>query len=295
MLTVGYVGMALGAEWVSIPLIVVFPVLIPVGFMFVIGQAGEMLDVRVLKSSYPRVVAGFAFGFVVGGLTAPTLLSRLGITESLVGCAALASVLFVGVVAATGHLVPELHHVADTDDDGVAPPSIRELLRDRYVVLIAAFQMLSAVESQWLDFLVFDRAGRRYDSSEALAAFIGRFTAISYGVDLIVLLCIAGWMLRRFGLRIGLTVHAAFVLLVVHGEHRCDSQLGSGATVVFVLIVAARVWTSRSVMARHARRLARHIKRFQNANALLHKRASKVLRCRWRSASAAQRSSWSTS
>ena len=78
MLTVGYVGMALGAEWVSIPLIVVFPVLIPVGFMFVIGEVEECSTYELSKSSYARVVAGFAFGFVVGGLTAPTWLSRLG-------------------------------------------------------------------------------------------------------------------------------------------------------------------------------------------------------------------------
>ena len=167
--------------------------------------------------------------------------------------------------------------------------------RDRYVVLIAAFQMLSAVESQWLDFLVFDRGRPRYDSSEALAAFIGRFTAISYGVDLIVLLCIAGWMLRRFGLRIGLTVHAAFVLLVVMASIAATAMLGLAQRWYSCSSWRRGFRTSRSVMARHARRLARHIKRFQNANALLHKRASKVLRCRWRSASAAQRSSWSTS
>ncbi|HUF99599.1 MAG TPA: hypothetical protein VMM60_15820 [Ilumatobacter sp.] len=239
-LTAGYVGLALGAEWVAIPLIVVFPVLIPVGFMFVVGQAGEMLDVRVLKSSYGRVVAGFALGFVAGGLAAPALLSLLGTTESLVGCAALASALFVGVVAVTSHLVPELHAHAGADDD-TAAPSIGELLRDRYVVLLAAFQMLSAVESQWLDFLVVDRASRRYESSEALAAFIGRFTAISYGADLIVLLLIAGWVLRKFGLRIGLTVHAAGVLGALVATTVATALTGSASTLVFVLLVGARV------------------------------------------------------
>ena len=36
------------------------------------------------------------------------------------------------------------------------------LLTVGYVALIVAFQMLSAVESQWLDYLVYERAAERY-------------------------------------------------------------------------------------------------------------------------------------
>ena len=60
----------------------------PVGFIFVVGQAGMLLDVRVLKKFYARVVAGFALGFVAGGLAGPLLLSLLGTTESVLAAAA---------------------------------------------------------------------------------------------------------------------------------------------------------------------------------------------------------------
>ena len=52
--------------------------------------------------------------------------------------------------------------------------------------------MLSAVESQWLDYLVFDRAGQRYQDSEELARFISRFSAIAYGTDIVFLLVAGG-------------------------------------------------------------------------------------------------------
>ena len=94
-------------------------------------------------------------------------------------------------------------------------PTLRGLTRNRYVMLIVAFQMLSAVESQWLDFHVLASAAQRYDSSGALARFISQFSAIAYGTDILFLLVLAGWLLHRFGLRYGLTANAVGVLAVV--------------------------------------------------------------------------------
>ena len=125
--------------------------------------------------------------------------------------------------------------------DKDAAPTWGDLLRHRYVALIVAFQMLSAVESQWLDYLVYERATERYEDSQELARFISRFTAIAYGADIVFLLLIAGLLLRRFGLRYGLTANPGVVLALVAGVVVLSSLQGAGATVVFVLIVTARV------------------------------------------------------
>ena len=101
--------------------------------------------------------------------------------------------------------------------------------------------MLSAMESQWLDFLVFDRAGRRYTDTDALATFISRFVAIAYGADIIFLLLVAGALMSRFGLRYGLTANPIVVLALLAAMITAASLQGTGATVVFVLVVAARV------------------------------------------------------
>ncbi len=122
-----------------------------------------------------------------------------------------------------------------------AAPTWGDLLRHRYVALIVAFQMLSAVESQWLDYLVYQRATERYEDSQELAQFISRFTAIAYGADIVFLLLIAGLLLRRFGLRYGLTANPSAVLAIVGGVVALSALQGPGATVVFVLIAGARV------------------------------------------------------
>ena len=108
-------------------------------------------------------------------------------------------------------------------------------------MLIVAFQMLSAVESQWLDFLVYDRAAQRYEDSTELARFVSQFAAIAYGTDILFLLLLAGFLLRRYGLRYGLTANSLGVLTVVAAIIVATTIQGAGATLVFVLVVAARV------------------------------------------------------
>jgi hypothetical protein len=244
VLAAAFVGLSTSGPWVSVALLVLVPILVPVGFMFVVGQAGMLLDVRVLKAFYARVIAGFALGFVIGGLAGPPLLALIGTTERLLLFAAAVAGGFLVLAWVTERSFPaELSAIGDTADAdaGSARPTIVSLLRNRYVLYIVAFQMLSAVESQWLDYLVFDRAAARYASSEALADFISRFTAIAYGADIVFLLVIAGVLLRRFGLRYGLVANSAVVLALVALTILSGTLQGSGATVVFVLIVASRV------------------------------------------------------
>jgi hypothetical protein len=230
-----------GAAWVSFALLVLIPIVVPVGFIFVVGQAGMLLDVRVLKALYARVVAGFALGFVAGGLAGPALLVVLGGTESLLAAAAVASGCFLALVVITQRRYTEALSVVETTAADAEHLTLRALSRNRYVVLIVAFQMLSAVESQWLDFLVLGNAARRYTDSDELARFISRFSAIAYGADIVFLVVVAGLLLRRFGLRYGLTANAVGVLTLVGAMIVATSVTGSGATLVFVLIVAARV------------------------------------------------------
>ncbi len=69
--------------WVSAVLLVLFPIALQVGFVFIGGQAGRLLDVRQMKELFPRVVSGFAVGFFLGGLLGIPLLALLGSTEHL--------------------------------------------------------------------------------------------------------------------------------------------------------------------------------------------------------------------
>lgn len=243
-LTIAWLALWLAdAAWMSFALLVVLPITIPVGFMFVVGQAGALLDVRSLKVMYPRVIAGFAAGFAIGGLSGAPLLDVLGGAEHLLSTAAVSALVLVALVLVTMKaFAAELLTVETVDEsDKTTRPSLRSLLRNRYVVLIMVFQMLSAIESQLLDFLVYDHAGLRYSSSTDLATFVGRFSAIAYGADIVFLIILAGLLMGRFGLRFGLFANPAFVLTLVGASVAGAVMHGSASTIVFLLVVATRV------------------------------------------------------
>src|SRR3569623_1164071 len=84
------------ADWVTFPLVVLFPLVIPVGFVLVGAQAGRLLDVLQMKEYFPRVVGGFSRGFAAGGLLAAGLVQVLSGPEAL---------LLVDVAAAGAMLV----------------------------------------------------------------------------------------------------------------------------------------------------------------------------------------------
>ena len=231
-----------GAEWVSFALLVLAPIVVPVGFLFVVGQAGELLDVRSLKALYARVVAGFALGFVAGGLAGPPLLSLVGGAENLLVAAAAAAGLFFALVVMTRRTYPDELARIERPEVGAEPPTLRSLTPQP--LRRAHHRVPDAVcGGEPVARLPRARPARRSatTTSNELARFLSQFSAIAYGADILFLLVLAGLLLRRFGLRYGLTANPIGVLTVIGAIIVATTVAGSGATLVFVLIVAARV------------------------------------------------------
>ncbi len=95
-----------GGAWASAVLLVLFPIALQIGFVFVGGQAGRLLDVRQMKELFPRVVSGFAIGFLLGGLLAIPLLALLGSTENLLLATTVAQLAFLGLLLVDRATVP---------------------------------------------------------------------------------------------------------------------------------------------------------------------------------------------
>ena len=118
---------------------------------------------------------------------------------------------------------------------------MRSLLATRLVVLVFAYQLLSAMGSQVLDFLVFDRAAARYTDASELTRFVALYTGLLNAVDIAFLLLLAAWLLTRFGLRLGLVANPAVVTVLTFAM--LVATLGPGATslLLFTLVVTARI------------------------------------------------------
>lgn len=230
--------LAAGGVWVSALLLVLFPIVLQIGFVFIGGQAGRLLDVRQMKELFPRIVSGFAVGFLVGGLLGIPLLALLGSTENLLVATTAAQVAFLGLLLLTERRFPEVRASSGGAAPEVARPPLRTLFASGLVLLLLVYQVLSAMGSQVIDFLLFDRASAHY-SADDLTRFLSTYTAALNLVDILFLALLAGPLMRRFGLRLGLALNPAVVAGVL--AVMAVVAAGSGAAAFGVLALAGIV------------------------------------------------------
>jgi hypothetical protein len=243
------------AAWVSVPLLVLFPILIQLGFVFIGGQGGRLLDIAGIKASFPRIMAGFPIGAVLGGLLGGQLVTWLGRTEDLLLATALAQGAFAALVWVTGRRyalllgstgpapapapAPGEHAVAD--GDALPGFSFRRSLTSRFVALILAYQVLSALGSQLSDFLVYDRASAQYPDPSDLAGFLAAYTAVMNVVAIAFLALVAGPLLRRFGLRLGIPANPLVLTAFALAMAAVNAVSGGTSFILLATVSAARI------------------------------------------------------
>jgi hypothetical protein len=236
---------AAGAVWVTFPLLVLFPLAIPVVFVLIGSQAGRLLDVRQMKAHFPRVVAGFSVGFAVGGLSAAWLVGVFGGPEHLLAVDTVTGLGFLALVVTTAHRFPvELRSRPEPQtrrEERIERRTRRSLLRNRMVVLIFGYQLLSAAVTQLLDFMVWERAAARYADAGDLAEFLGVFGAIINMASVTFVIVLAGWLLTRYGLRLGLAANPAGVLVLLLASTLVGYVAGPAGLAFFVLVCSQQI------------------------------------------------------
>ena len=110
-------------------------------------------------------------------------------------------------------------HADPVDTASPRRAGIRRRLASRFVALLLAYQVLSALASQLADYLVYDRAGAQFPNPADLAGYLAGYTALMNVASIAFLFLVAGPLLRRFGLRLGIAANpwvlAAFSLAMV--------------------------------------------------------------------------------
>ncbi|HET9852480.1 MAG TPA: hypothetical protein VFP56_08240 [Candidatus Limnocylindrales bacterium] len=255
------VGARPDGVWVSGPLLVLFPILIQLGFVFIGGQAGRVLDIAGIKTSFPRIMAGFPIGATIGGLAAVPLVDVLGRVEDLLLVVAIVQGGFAALVWETGRRFARLLTLPSAPPPGPAPASatpgsatpdtdfehqtgelsLRRLLGRPFIALVLAYQVLSALGSQVADFLVFDRASVLFPGAEDLGRFLAAYTALMNGIAIAFLFLLAGPLLRRHGLRLGIGANPIVDLALALAILVVLAAAGPASVALLGIISAARI------------------------------------------------------
>ena len=229
------------APWVSFGLEVLVPLSMQLGFTVIGGQAGRILTVREIKERFAWIVSGFVIGFFVAGVSSRPLLSVVGAPQRLLVLAVASATAFLALVLYAGRAhAAELGAVDVTDERANRLP-LGRLLRTPLVAALLGYQFLSTLGTQLVEYLVYDRAADRYSSSIELARFTSTFTTILNAVDIVFVVFVAGWLLRRFGMRLGLVANPIGVSLLVAAGAIIGAVSGVGVLALLVTVGSARI------------------------------------------------------
>jgi HEAT repeat protein len=231
-----------GADWASAGALMLFALQIQLGFVFIGAQAGRAFDLQELKRVFSWIVAAFVVGFMIGGLVAARFVDWGGATVHLLAVsAALALLIAVLMVGASRHVHEPVHEPVRADAAAAKPPSLRQVLGVPLIRAVFIYQILSAIVTQLVEYLLYDRAAARYPAQEDLARFLGQFTAVLNFVDLVVLLAFGGFLMARFGLRYGLSINPILVSLLLAAGIVVAAVVGPAHVTFFVLMAVARI------------------------------------------------------
>ena len=170
VVTAGWALLRVGDQvWVSAVLLGLFPLAIPVGFVLIGTQAGRLLDVRVMKRYFARIVGGFSLGFAVGGAAAALLTGPLGGPVDLLLVDAFVGVRLPGDGRGGGPPLPRGAGAAPASPTSADHSSSGRAVPPRgspLVTVLFGYQLLSATVTQLLDYLVWERAAYHFPDAE---------------------------------------------------------------------------------------------------------------------------------
>ena len=116
-------------------------------------------------------------------------------TQNLLLAPAISALIMLVMLQVTNARYNKILGQASHTGPQVQPPPLRKVLTKRFVLFIFLYQMLSAMGSQFLDFMVMASAGERFTGTESLANFLGNYTFALNLVDLLFLALVAGFLL----------------------------------------------------------------------------------------------------
>ncbi|MEM7339831.1 MAG: hypothetical protein AAF467_14350 [Actinomycetota bacterium] len=270
VVTVGTMAVLAASGWLAVSggidqgaglALVLFSVYLQLGFVLIGGQVGQAFDVAEVKATFPRIVAGFAAGFMVSGIVANVLSAALGGPTALLLVAAVVLVGQATLMNNTIALLPAATPAPATGSSdaptGTDAVPLRAILGSPLVIAVFVYQLLSAMATHLVEFLLFDRAAARIETAAGLASFLGRLTIGLNLTDLVVLVVAGGWLMSRFGLRFGLGANPVLVTALMAVAAVMVAAGGSATLGLLVLlsvahtvdITAADVATRTSVNA----------------------------------------------
>jgi len=165
-----------------------------------------VFNTREGKTWFGLVAVGGLFGGVVGGLLATFLLEKMSMSTTdllFVAVAFLALITIINMVMQRSRILDELSIPRTAAVDG---ESLVALLRDRYVILIAAILLLAQLAQPLVEFQFIKTVEYSFPILDERTSYLASFFALLGAVSIMVNLIITPLIHRYLGVIAGMTV-----------------------------------------------------------------------------------------
>lgn len=225
--------------------IAVFTLPITVGIMTSLGMTifwnllGRLFTLQQGKRLFGLLNSGEQIALLVGGLFVPVLVAGVGTPNLLVTAAGLlgASWLLLAFIVRD-------YHALFAVDDATQPKTVApspHIPRNRYIALMFSLYAVFMIGAYFVNNLFFTEAQAQIGNEDALASFLGVFTALTGGISLILQIFIAPRLLSRHGIGVFLLLTPAAVLLFML-PYAVLGALSAPAALLFVLAGLAHLF-----------------------------------------------------
>ena len=195
--------------------------------------AARMFDVRQAKRLFALSMLGATSALIIGGLSSNLVIPFIG-TENLLLVSAVAFIIYIASLII---MLPRLELSTLERRNGAEPYPLREMLSDRFVVLIFIIKILGVFITFLIEFLFFQQATAQFGDQESLAVFFGTFLGASTFGMVVSVLFFSGQYTSKVGIRLALPTYPVVVLIASTITAIYGSFIGAGK-VFFGLITA---------------------------------------------------------
>ncbi len=204
-----------GQQRVIFVLMVTYTIIYSLMNIIVGLQAARVFEGWQFRSVYPLIMAGQVVGVIaMGGLMTP-ILNRIGRVENLLWFTAGGVTLSLLVLLLHMHIFRARYQSEADVPSSQADADNVGLLQVPFIRQIFAYVFISYSGSRLVTFLGLAVIEQRFSDSEMIAAFFGKLAAALTVLTLVFLLTASGFLMRRFGLRLGLSANPLTVLAAV--------------------------------------------------------------------------------
>ncbi|OQX01597.1 MAG: hypothetical protein BWK80_59665 [Desulfobacteraceae bacterium IS3] len=234
-----YLGlMMIDSKWTVLAICISYYVLTALFYLEFWGLTGRLFTLRQSKRLFSLIGAGETVGGIIAGFAGSVLVKFIGTGNLLVisVAAVLCCMVLLGYI--TRIFAGQIESPEEDDKEEEEDRSLSELLKSRYLRLVFCCASLSIFAYYFLDYLFYNQVESRFPNEDETAHFLGMFLGILRTLTLLCNGFLAGRLINRYGLTVGLLV---FPTILAGGFFLAQLTYFKGAGVFFWMVVLIKV------------------------------------------------------